>query len=152
MREPAAEDVEAGVDVHGGVGSRGGVPNRGPCVVVDGKVSVAVTDRVVGQHLAVGQQGDVHPDHRPVLNRAPLAHQVLVTGDRGGRQRRVARVADAVFSAGGLLGGRVGTESSAAWSAGPSNPWCADAGNAADNRQTKAKAAASPKRTSTYSQ
>ena len=44
------------------------------------------------------------------------------------------------------------TESSAAWAAGPSNPWCADARNGADNRQTRAKAAASPKRTSTYSQ
>jgi hypothetical protein len=90
VREPAAEDVEAGIDVDGRLRAGRGIPHRRPRVVVD-RVGLrgVVADGVVGQDLAVGQQRDVHADHGPVDDGTPLA---LVLRGPGQRSRRGARI------------------------------------------------------------
>ena len=92
VREPAAEDVEAGIDVDRRLRPGRRVPHRGAGVVMDriglGRV---VADGVVGEHLAVREQRDVDADHGPVHDRAPLSDVPLRSGHRRGGDRRVAR-------------------------------------------------------------
>jgi hypothetical protein len=114
VRETAAEDVEARVHPHVRLGPGLRVPDGGPGerVVLEG-LRGPVTDRVICQHLAVGQQRHVHANDRPVDQRSPAPHLVLVPRHRrfgrlgvrrGGRNRRLlerrllgASVTDRVF-------------------------------------------------------
>jgi hypothetical protein len=50
-----------------------------------------VADRVVGEDLAVRQQRDVHADHWPAHDGAPLADVLRSPRDGGGRCIRVGR-------------------------------------------------------------
>ena len=48
-----------------------------------------VADRVVGEHLPVGEQRDVHAHHRPVDDRAPLPDVAFRSRHRRGGRRSV---------------------------------------------------------------
>ena len=88
--ETAAEHVEPG-HVHLCLGAGLWIPDRGAREVVDGeRLRGPVADGVVGQHLPVRQHGHVHPHDRPVDERAPAAHLVLVPHDRRRSDRRIS--------------------------------------------------------------
>ena len=92
MRQPAAEDVEAGIDVDRRLGARHRIPHRRTREVLHriplGRV---VPDRVVGEHLAVRQQRNVHTDDRPIDDRAPLADVLRGPGGEPPQPRPAAK-------------------------------------------------------------
>ena len=118
--QAAAEDVVARRHVHRRVRARGGVPHRGAGVVVDRVgLGCVVAHRVVGEHLPVLEQRDVHAHHRPVDNRAPLAHFALVVVTAAAAASASLAVAAMVRrSSRRSSAGSWATESSSSW---PSN-------------------------------
>ncbi len=82
VREAAAEDVVPREHGRRRVGAGHRVPQRraGEGVLGVG-LRRLVADGVVGEDLAVGHQGDVDADHRPVRQRPPAPRDVLVAGD-----------------------------------------------------------------------
>ena len=81
--QAAAKDVVARGHVHRRLRAGGGVPHRGAGVVLDRVgLGCVVAHRVIREHLSVREQRHVHGHHRPVDNRAPLAHLVRAAGDR----------------------------------------------------------------------
>ena len=126
MREPAAEDVEAGVDPHIGVRSRRGVPHRGAGVIVDRK-RLRRARRRPSRTPAPCRSAAAPRARRPPASRRPGP-----TGPPGARRRRPRRqpaphrraLPTPCFAAGrASSAGEWVTESSAACSAAPSNAW-----------------------------
>ena len=85
MRQPATEDVEAGIHVDRRLNARRRIPHGRTRVIVH-RVALGgvVPNRVVGQHLSVRQERNMHTHDRPVHDRAPLA---LVMRRPGGGSR-----------------------------------------------------------------
>ena len=82
VSQTAAEDVEARVHPHRRLGPGVGIPQGGSGVVMHRVgLGCVVANRVVGQHLAIGQQRHVHTDDGPVDQRAPATNLVLVSRD-----------------------------------------------------------------------